>query len=583
MGSFPFIDGFPIVTSLTLVVGLVIIYLLLDGRRNQSSNRNQLGASPDSSHCECYKDNNDVSSSLELRKSSVDSQDASSKSSHNISDESEAVLRTSDDSSSLRPLPECLKIYKSSRDGCLALSDDEIISLVDANHIQARNLEKELKNFERGVVVRRKLIQRHTHVSEELSYKSYDYSKVFGACCENVIGFVGVPIGVAGPLLMDGQEYQVPMATTEGCLVASTNRGCRATYLGGGIRTRVVFDAMTRGPVVRFPSAIRATEALKWLENSMNFMKLKREFDASSRFARLLSVQSRVAGRFLFIRFSAKTGDAMGMNMVSKGTELALKILHADFQDMEILSLSGNYCTDKKPAALNWLDGRGKSVISESIIPSSVVQKVLKTSVTAIVELNIAKNLVGSAMAGSIGGFNAHASNVVSAIFIATGQDPAQNVCSSNCITLMEPWGDNGQDLYISCTMPSVEVGTVGGGTILSSQAACLKMLGLSGPNLSQPGHNARTLASVVCATVLAGELSLMAALAGGHLVTSHLKYNRSDSNIAASVASHQQRSSLQTSLPNLCVPSKVQHKHVDDEQKITMNVIDLPTECKQS
>jgi hydroxymethylglutaryl-CoA reductase (NADPH) len=323
---------------------------------------------------------------------------------------------------------------------------------------------------------------------------------------------------------------------------------------------------------------------MKWLENSTNFMKLKREFDATSRFARLLSVQSRVAGRFLFIRFSAKTGDAMGMNMVSKGTELALKILHNEFQDMEILSLSGNYCTDKKPAALNWLDGRGKSVVSEAIIPAAVVQKVLKTSVTAIVELNIAKNLVGSAMAGSIGGFNAHASNVVSSVFIATGQDPAQNVCSSNCITLMEPWGDKGQDLYISCTMPSIEVGTIGGGTILSSQAACLKMLGLNGPNLSQPGQNARTLASIVCATVLAGELSLMAALAGGHLVTSHLKYNRSDSNIAASVASQQQqRSSLQSSLPNLCVPSKVQHKHVDEEQKITMNVIDLPTECKQS
>ena len=253
-------------------------------------------------------------------------------------------------------------------------------------------------------------------------YENYDYSKVFGACCENVIGYVGIPVGIAGPLLMDGKEYHVPMATTEGCLVASTNRGCRATSMGGGIKTRVVFDAMSRGPVVRFPSAMRATEALKWLEISTNFNKLKKEFDNSSRFARLLNIQARAAGRYLFIRFCAKTGDAMGMNMVSKGTEISLKSMQNHFQDMQILSLSGNYCTDKKPAALNWLEGRGKSVIAEAIVPANVVQSVLKTSVPAIVELNIAKNLVGSAMAGSIGGFNAHASNVVSAIFIATGQ-----------------------------------------------------------------------------------------------------------------------------------------------------------------
>jgi len=156
----------------------------------------------------------------------------------------------------------------------------------------------------------------------------------------------------------------------------------------------------------------------------------------------------------------------------------------------------------------------------------------LKTSAAALVELNIAKNLVGSAMAGSIGGFNAHASNIVTAIYLATGQDPAQNVESSNCITLMETWGDDGEDLYITCTMPSIEVGTVGGGTILPAQAACLQMLGVQGAHRETPGENARQIARIVCASVLAGELSLMSALAAGHLVKSHMKHNRSSQNL---------------------------------------------------
>lgn len=136
--------------------------------------------------------------------------------------------------------------------------------------------------------------------------------------------------------------------------------------------------------------------------------------------------------------------------------------------------------------------------------------------------------MIGSAIAGSIGGFNAHAANLVTAIFIATGQDPAQNVGSSNCMTLMEPWGENGEDLYISCTMPSIEIGTVGGGTVLPAQSACLDILGVKGANLSCPGENANQLARIVCGAVLAGELSLMAALSAGHLVKSHLKHNRS-------------------------------------------------------
>jgi hydroxymethylglutaryl-CoA reductase (NADPH) len=132
----------------------------------------------------------------------------------------------------------------------------------------------------------------------------------------------------------------------------------------------------------------------------------------------------------------------MGMNMISKGVENALSVMSKEggFSDMAIISVSGNFCTDKKPAAINWIDGRGKSVVAEAIIPGDVVKNVLKSNVDALVELNISKNLIGSAMAGSIGGFNAHAANIVTAIFLATGQDPAQNVESSNCITVMKKY-----------------------------------------------------------------------------------------------------------------------------------------------
>lgn len=222
----------------------------------------------------------------------------------------------------------------------------------------------------------------------------------------------------------------------------------------------------------------------------------------------------------------------MGMNMVSKGVQNVLDYLQKDFKDMDVISISGNFCSDKKAAAVNWIDGRGKSVVCEAFIKEEIVKKVLKTNVSALVELNMIKNLAGSAVAGSLGGFNAHASNIVSAIYIATGQDPAQNVESSHCITMMEPV-NNGKDLHISVTMPSIEVGTIGGGTQLASQSACLDLLGVKGASLETPGANARRLATIIAGSVLAGELSLMSALAAGQLVNSHMKYNRSTKDLS--------------------------------------------------
>jgi hydroxymethylglutaryl-CoA reductase (NADPH) len=429
-----------------------------------------------------------------------------------------------------RTLEECEELLQTS-EGIVSLTDEEVINLVHNGKIPAYALEKTLKDFTRAVKIRRILTSNSVAptssslMRSNLPYMHYDYTKVVGQCAENVIGYCPIPVGVAGPFKIDDETFHIPMATTEGCLIASTSRGCKAISMCGGATTVLTRDGMARGPVVQFPNIVATADCKKWLDGE-GFDIVKAAFDSTSRFGRLSTLKTAMAGRSLFIRFSTTTGDAMGMNMISKGVEKALSVVAENFPTMQIVSISGNYCTDKKPAAINWIEGRGKSVVAEAVIKGSVVEKVLKTTVRAIVELNQTKNLVGSAMAGSVGGFNAHASNILTAIYLATGQDPAQNVESSNCITLMEAVND-GNDLLISCSMPSIEVGTIGGGTTLPPQAAMLEMLGVKGPHPNEPGANARKLARIICASVMAGELSLCAALAAGHLVQSHMQHNR--------------------------------------------------------
>ncbi|TPX16012.1 uncharacterized protein E0L32_000346 [Thyridium curvatum] len=416
------------------------------------------------------------------------------------------------------------------------LTDEEVVALSLDGKVPSYALEKSLKfDFTRAVKLRRSIIARTKATTEltglldrsKLPYENYNWAQVFGACCENVIGYMPLPVGVAGPLVIDGQSYFIPMATTEGVLVASASRGCKAINYGGGAVTVLTADGMTRGPCLSFETLERAGAAKLWVDSDVGQATLKKAFNSTSRYARLQTTKTALAGTNLFIRFKTTTGDAMGMNMISKGVEHALSVMmnEAGFSDMDIISLSGNYCTDKKAAAINWIDGRGKSVVAEAIIPGDVVKSVLKSDVDSLVELNISKNLVGSAMAGSIGGFNAHAANLVAAIFLATGQDPAQVVESANCITIMKNLRGS---LQISVSMPSIEVGTLGGGTILEPQGAMLDMLGVRGSHPTNAGDNSRRLARIVAATVLAGELSLCSALAAGHLVKAHMAHNRS-------------------------------------------------------
>jgi len=410
-----------------------------------------------------------------------------------------------------------------------SLPDEEVVSMVHSGKLRFFNLENDLDDFERAVKVRRKVVEQKTgREIKRLAYENYDYAAIHGQCCENVIGMVNIPVGVAGPLKVDGKEYYVPLATTEGALVASTARGCRALTMSGGVHTELMQDGMSRAPVLSVPSAAVGAEIKRFIED--NFDLFAKQIAGTSRFARLKEIKCFLAGRKLFIRFKCSTGDAMGMNMVGKGVDQALSVITQKFEDVHVLALSGNVCTDKKPSAINWIDGRGKSVVAEAIIKGDVVEKILKTSVEGLVEVNYAKNLIGSAVAGSIGGFNAHASNIVTALYLATGQDPAQNVESSNCMTLIEPCND-GKDIYMSVTMPSIEVGTVGGGTSLPGQNSMLELLGVRGSNAEKPGANAQTLARIVASTVMAGELSLLSALSSGHLISSHLKLNRKPHN----------------------------------------------------
>jgi hydroxymethylglutaryl-CoA reductase (NADPH) len=407
------------------------------------------------------------------------------------------------------------------------MSDGEVLDLLLTGRLQQYKLEDKLGDKERAVRIRRMFfaanIDTQKNVLENLPYKHFDYDKVFGRCCENVVGYIQLPVGIVGPLKLDGEDVYVPMATCEGCLVASTQRGAKALSSGKGVTSVILADGMTRGPVVQVPNAKRSGELKAWVTE--NFNEIAKEFNSTSRFARLSEIKVAVAGRKCFLRFKCFTGDAMGMNMISKAVSKAVEFITKHNPDCEVLALSGNYCTDKKPSAINWIEGRGKSVVCDAIVPKEVVEKQLKTTVDKIVELSTSKNLIGSAMAGSIGGMNAHASNLVTAVFLATGQDAAQNVESSNCMTLMEKTEEG--DLYISCSMPSIEVGTVGGGTHLDAQASCLDVIGVKGASQNKPGENAQKLAKVVCATVMAGELSLMSALATNDLVNSHMKLNR--------------------------------------------------------
>ena len=406
----------------------------------------------------------------------------------------------------------------------MSMSRDDILSELVSGRLRFHELDR-LVGVSEAVRLRREALGALTGVGfEHISNSSIDAGGLVGRNIENMIGAVQVPLGVAGPLPVEGEfasgDFYLPLATTEGALVASVNRGCAAIREAGHVKVHIFQDMMTRAPVFRCESLEAALGLIKWVGE--NFERMKAASGRTTRHGELLRVEPFVVGRTVWLRLGFDTKDAMGMNMVTIASDAICDLILSENSGVELVSLSGNMCVDKKPAAINTLLGRGKTVVAETVIPERVVSSKLKADPMRMVEVNYRKNLLGSARAGALG-FNAHAANIIAAIFIACGQDVAHVVEGSTAITTVEKTGEG---LYLAVTLPALEVGTVGGGTRVETQRECLEMLGLAGSG-EPPGSNAKMLAEIIASAVLAGETSLIAAQAAHHLAEAHKRLGR--------------------------------------------------------
>ncbi|GAB3697819.1 hydroxymethylglutaryl-CoA reductase [Halorubrum pallidum] len=384
---------------------------------------------------------------------------------------------------------------------------------------------EEYADADTAAAARRRLVAEAADADvDALGEYAFDAADAHGSNIENMIGAVQVPMGVAGPVSIDGGalsgERYLPLATTEGALVASINRGCSVVTDAGGATARVTKSGMTRAPVFRVRDVAEAEALVAWVRDSEGVLREAAESTTSH--GELLDVTPYVVGNNVFLRFRYDTKDAMGMNMATIATREACDRIEAA-TDASLVALSGNLCSDKKPAAVNAVEGRGRSVTADVEVPREIVEERLHTTPEAIAEINTRKNLVGSAKAGSLG-FNAHVANAVAAMFLATGQDEAQVVEGANAITTAETTADG--DLYASVSIASLEVGTVGGGTTLPTQAAGLDILGVRGGG-DPAGSNGDALAEAIAVCALAGELSLLAALGSRHLSSAHADLGR--------------------------------------------------------
>lgn len=376
-------------------------------------------------------------------------------------------------------------------------------------------------NSYKTAAARRQFLKKNLKVSlENTAVFSLSEKQAATRNCENFIGVTQVPLGVAGPLLVQtnsgqAKRYYLPLATTEGALVASVNRGCKVIQLVGGAKVRGQKVGVTRAPLFLAASSQQAEIFQGWLrENREKLNALCRKVSGHTA---LLAVKTARIGRKVYARFYFDTGDAMGMNMATIAAQKIAAYVSRT-QKIKCLSLSSNFESDKKPAKSHLTFGRGWKVKAEVVIPRKIVRRVLKTTPEKIDRLVTDKCLFGSLLAGSLG-FNGHYANMIAALFIATGQDPAHVVEGSLGITTTEilPNGD----LYFSVYLPALMIGTVGGGTSLATQKEALELLGVFGKD------KVAEFSQVVAAAVLAGELSLMASLAEGSLAKAHQRLAR--------------------------------------------------------
>ncbi|HYQ74497.1 hydroxymethylglutaryl-CoA reductase, partial [Cellulomonas sp.] len=312
------------------------------------------------------------------------------------------------------------------------------------------------------------------------------------------------------------------LATYESPLWPSVRRGARlSTMVEGGIKATLVDERMSRSVLLEADDAEAALAA--WQHLSARRDELAAVVATSSRFARLIDLHVQIAANLLFVRFELTTGDASGHNMVTNAADKLMDHVLATVPGVRYGSISGNFCSDKKATAVNGILGRGKNVVTEIVLPRRHVERFLHTTPEAVVQLNIRKNLIGTMLAGGLRSANAHYANMLLAFYLATGQDAANIVEGSQGLTHAEV---RDGDLYFSCTLPNLIVGTVGNGKGLGFVEENLVRLGCREER--EPGDNARRLAVLCAATVLCGELSLLAAQTNpGELMAAHLTLER--------------------------------------------------------
>lgn len=339
-------------------------------------------------------------------------------------------------------------------------------------------------------------------------------ARAYSGNIENFIGTVKVPIGIAGPLRINGLnasgDYHIPLATTEAALVASYARGAYVATRAGGVSTAVLYEGVLRSPAFVFDNLLQAGQCVDWIVAQVDTLKAAAE--ATTRFGKLVSLEPVIDNNVVFLLCRYTTGDAAGQNMVTIATHALCEAIAARCPvPIRRWYVEGNFSGDKKASALGLMTGRGRKVSASVILPAALIQSHLHTTVEAMLDYARVANL-GSLLSGQLGA-QAHYANGLAALYIATGQDAACVAESAVGFTRMEPRGD---DLFCSVTMPNILVGSVGGGTGLPSQQAGLNILGLAGS-----GHGA-ALAEVAAALCLCGEVSIVAAMAAGDFTRAH-------------------------------------------------------------
>lgn len=367
---------------------------------------------------------------------------------------------------------------------------------------------------------RRAFITRETGAAlSHIEQYSFDPSLVRGNV-ENFIGVAQIPIGVAGPLRVNGEhakgDFFIPIATTEGAVTSSYNRGMRLLTAAGGVKTTVVDDAMQRAPVFVFHDAREAKKFGAWVEH--NIGAIRRHAEKTTKYGKLLYITQFAVGPLRYLRFNYTTGDAAGQNMAGKATYEACEWIAQNYPGHPTYFLSGNIETDKKHSQINSLLTRGKRVVAEARIPRELMRRYLHIDTADLARAREIQ-MTGAFMAGSASN-GAHAANALAALFIATGQDVANVAECHASISYSQYYLESG-DFYWSVTLPSLIVATCGGGTGLPTQRDCLEMLGCYG------GGKVNKFAEICAAVVLAGDASLAAAIMHGDWVSSHERLGR--------------------------------------------------------